>query len=130
LQNVLIGLARLKLSFYRRRLVAYVGGLDLTDGRYDTPDFPLFSTLFNEHREDFRNGNAPTITVEQGPREPWHDIHARVEGPVAHDVYLNFTERWNKQVGVFQVLKYPIAIFIHCCRDASMGISIPSTSHR
>lgn len=31
------------------------------------------------------------------PREPWHDIHARVEGPVAWDVALNFVERWKQQ---------------------------------
>ena len=28
-----------------RRLMAFVGGLDLTGGRWDTPDHPLFSTL-------------------------------------------------------------------------------------
>jgi hypothetical protein len=27
-------------------------------------------------------------------RQPWHDIHARVEGPVAMDICLNFMERW------------------------------------
>lgn len=35
---------------------------------------------------------------EPFPREPWHDIHARVEGPVAADVAINFLERWFKQV--------------------------------
>jgi hypothetical protein len=39
------------------------------------------------------NKNAPC------PREPWHDIHARVEGPTAVDVAINFLERWSKQVG-------------------------------
>ena len=29
----------------QRRLVAFLGGLDITDGRYDSPEFPLFSTL-------------------------------------------------------------------------------------
>ena len=33
----------------------------------------------------------------QGPREPWRDIHCRVEGPVVRDVYQNFRERWEKQ---------------------------------
>ena len=92
-----------------KRLVAYVGGLDLTDGRYDTPDFPLFSTLLREHRDDFHNGNAPTVTVDQGPREPWHDIHSRVEGTIAHDIYLNFFERWSKQGHKYGDL-YPINI--------------------
>ena len=82
-----------------RRLVAYIGGLDLTDGRYDTPEFPLFSTLLKEHQNDFYNGMAPTTTREQGPRQPWHDIHCRVEGQVANDIYINFSERWSRQVG-------------------------------
>lgn len=33
-----------------------------------------------------------------GPREPWHDLHCRVEGPVARDVVTNFERRWLKQV--------------------------------
>ena len=81
----------------RRRLMAYVGGLDLTGGRYDTPDHELFSTLLKEHHGDFRNSNAKIVGELQGPREPWHDIHSKVEGKVAYDVYLNFWERWQKQ---------------------------------
>ena len=54
-----------------RRLVAFVGGLDLTGGRYDTPEFPLFSTLLREHYLDFRNSNAKSVPPMQGPREPW-----------------------------------------------------------
>ena len=29
-----------------------------------------------------------------GPRQPWHDIHARVEGPIVLDVLCNFADRW------------------------------------
>ena len=28
------------------------------------------------------------------PREPWHDIHARVEGAAAYDLGLNYLQRW------------------------------------
>ena len=80
-----------------RRLVAYVGGFDLTGGRWDTPTHPLFSTLLYEHKDDFRNKNVNCLSPRQGPREPWHDIHAKVEGPIAYDVLRNFNERWNKQ---------------------------------
>ena len=36
-----------------RRIVAYVGGLDITGGRYDTPEFPLFRTLKTLHEGDY-----------------------------------------------------------------------------
>jgi len=80
-----------------RRLIAFVGGLDLTGGRYDTPNHELFSTLLVEHDGDFRNSNAKVVSPQQGPREPWHDIHSKVEGRIAYDVYLNFYERWGRQ---------------------------------
>lgn len=30
------------------------------------------------------------------PREPWHDLHSRIDGPAAYDVLTNFEERWMK----------------------------------
>ncbi|KAJ1414834.1 Phospholipase D, C-terminal [Sesbania bispinosa] len=30
------------------------------------------------------------------PREPWHDLHSRIDGPAAYDVLTNFEERWLK----------------------------------
>ncbi|XP_063847510.1 uncharacterized protein LOC135092756 [Scylla paramamosain] len=81
----------------RRKVVAYVGGLDLTGGRYDNPGHPLFKTLVREHKNDFRNRVFPTLTSSSGPREPWHDIHSFIDGPAAHDVLMNFIERWRKQ---------------------------------
>ncbi len=89
----------------RRPIVAFVGGLDLTGGRWDTPNHELFSTLLNEHSEDFYNNNTPTVEKTQGPRQPWHDIHSRVEGPAAYDVFVNFYERWRKQGRKFGKLK-------------------------
>ncbi|CAL4067307.1 unnamed protein product [Meganyctiphanes norvegica] len=79
------------------KLIAFVGGLDLTGGRYDSPEHPLFRTLIREHKNDFRNRVFPTLNSESGPREPWHDIHSRIEGPLAYDVMKNFEERWRKQ---------------------------------
>jgi phospholipase D1/2 len=79
-----------------RRIGAFVGGLDLCDGRWDTPKHTLFTTLAYEHKLDFHN---PWLTVSQqvGPREPWHDIHSKLDGAVARDVLTNFEERWRKQ---------------------------------
>ncbi|KAF0921473.1 hypothetical protein E2562_007013 [Oryza meyeriana var. granulata] len=79
-------------------LVSFLGGIDLCDGRYDTQDHPLFRTLGTTHRADFHQPNFPGASINKGgPREPWHDIHCRVEGPAAWDVLDNFEQRWRKQ---------------------------------
>ncbi|GAU41270.1 hypothetical protein TSUD_349090 [Trifolium subterraneum] len=77
----------------RRKIVAFVGGLDLCDGRYDTPQHPLFRTLKTLHKDDYHN---PTFTGNTGgcPREPWHDLHSKIDGAAAYDVLTNFEERW------------------------------------
>ncbi|KAI3701129.1 hypothetical protein L2E82_45774 [Cichorium intybus] len=82
-------------GYGKRRIMAFVGGLDLCDGRYDTPQHPLFRTLSTVHSEDFHN---PTFTGNLAgcPREPWHDMHSRIDGPAAYDVMTNFEERWLK----------------------------------
>ncbi|KAI3710915.1 hypothetical protein L2E82_40711 [Cichorium intybus] len=78
---------------YRRRIMAFVGGLDLCGGRYDTPGHPIFSTLQTLHKDDYHQPNytGPTTGC---PREPWHDLHSRIEGPAAYDLLKNFEERW------------------------------------
>ena len=81
----------------RRTIVAFVGGLDITDGRYDTPDHPLFKTLAGVHQDDFYQGSAPGVGAREGPRQPWQDIHTRLTGAIAFDVCKNFMERWSKQ---------------------------------
>ena len=84
----------------RRRIVSFVGGIDLCDGRYDTPFHSLFRTLDTAHHDDFHQPNFPGAAITKGgPREPWHDIHSRLEGPVAWDVLFNFEQRWRKQGG-------------------------------
>ncbi|KAK6150272.1 hypothetical protein DH2020_015204 [Rehmannia glutinosa] len=32
----------------------------------------------------------------KAPREPWHDMHCRIDGPAAYDVLINFAQRWRK----------------------------------
>lgn len=44
----------------RRKIIAFIGGLDLCDGRYDNPYHPLFRTLQTVHKDDYHN---PTFTV-------------------------------------------------------------------
>ncbi|KAG2559056.1 hypothetical protein PVAP13_8NG324100 [Panicum virgatum] len=31
-----------------------------------------------------------------GPRQPWHDMHCRLDGPAAYDVLENFEQSWRK----------------------------------
>eukprot|EP00127_Corallochytrium_limacisporum_P002804 Clim_evm17s141 gene=Clim_evmTU17s141 len=80
----------------RRRFIAFLGGIDLTHGRYDSPGHELFSTIDNVHAEDFIQNMVPGVNKIYGPREPWHDIHVRVEGPVVFDLLENFHERWTR----------------------------------
>ncbi|XP_047316937.1 phospholipase D alpha 1 [Impatiens glandulifera] len=84
----------------RRRIVSFVGGIDLCDGRYDTPFHSLFRTLDTAHHDDFHQPNFTGASITKGgPREPWHDIHSKLEGPIAWDVLFNFEQRWRKQGG-------------------------------
>jgi len=79
-------------------LVGYIGGIDLTYGRWDHRGYPLFRTLTSEHKGDFHNGcaNIPSGS-EVGPRQPWHDIHQCVRGPAVLHLLKNFEERWQRQ---------------------------------
>ncbi|KAL8230392.1 hypothetical protein R6Q57_000170 [Mikania cordata] len=84
----------------KRRVVSFVGGIDLCDGRYDHASHTLFRTLHSTHHDDFHQPNYTGASIAKGgPREPWHDIHSRLEGPIAWDVLFNFDQRWRKQGG-------------------------------
>jgi phospholipase D1/2 len=39
----------------KRKIVAFIGGLDLCLGRYDTPKHHLFRTLQTVHKDDYHN---------------------------------------------------------------------------
>ncbi|RWR72420.1 phospholipase D alpha 1-like protein [Cinnamomum micranthum f. kanehirae] len=87
---------------HKRRIVSFVGGIDLTQGRYDTQSHSLFGTLNpnDPHHNDFYQPSFSSSSIQKGgPRQPWHDIHCRLEGPVAWDVLSNFEERWKKELG-------------------------------
>ncbi|KAL1569779.1 phospholipase D [Salvia divinorum] len=77
-----------------RKITAFIGGLDLCDGRYDTPDHRLFRDLDTCYKDDFHQPTFPAGM--QAPRQPWHDLHCRIEGPAAYDVLINFAQRWRK----------------------------------
>lgn len=84
----------------KRRLVGYVGSIDICKGRFDTPAHSLFHTLNTHHGVDFDQKCLASATLETGgPRQPWHDGHSRMEGPIAWDVLCNFEQRWTHQAG-------------------------------
>ncbi|XP_051123443.1 phospholipase D delta-like [Andrographis paniculata] len=77
-----------------RKITSFIGGLDLCDGRYDTPEHRLFRDLDTVFQDDYHN---PTFAPgTRAPRQPWHDLHCKIEGPAAYDVLTNFEQRWKK----------------------------------
>uniref|UniRef100_A0A803L8W6 Phospholipase D n=1 Tax=Chenopodium quinoa TaxID=63459 RepID=A0A803L8W6_CHEQI len=80
---------------HKRKLIAFVGGLDLCKGRYDTPEHSLFRTLQTVHDDDYHNPNIAG-SMNGCPRESWHDLHCQIDGPTVYDILTNFQERWLK----------------------------------
>ncbi|XP_059641654.1 phospholipase D gamma 1-like [Cornus florida] len=79
----------------KRKIIAFLGGLDLAMGRYDTPKHPILSTLQTVHKDDYHNLTFKKPAVGC-PRQPWHDLHCRIDGPAAYDILNNFEQRWLK----------------------------------
>lgn len=46
-----------------RKITAFVGGLDLCDGRYDTPEHRLFRDLDTVFKEDYHQPTFPVSGV-------------------------------------------------------------------
>ena len=42
-----------------RKITAFIGGLDLRDGRYDTPEHRLFRDHCTVYQNDYRNPTLP-----------------------------------------------------------------------
>jgi phosphatidylserine/phosphatidylglycerophosphate/cardiolipin synthase-like enzyme len=63
------------------RCIAFIGGIDLSRGRRDSPD---------DHGDD----DPVRIDLRYGRRPPWHDLQLEVCGPAVLDVDLTFQERW------------------------------------
>lgn len=77
-----------------RKVTSFIGGLDLCDGRYDTPEHRLFHDLDTVFKDDVHQPTFPAGT--KAPRQPWHDLHCKIDGPAAYDVLMNFEQRWKK----------------------------------
>eukprot|EP01126_Amoeba_proteus_P027510 TRINITY_DN27305_c0_g1_i6.p1 TRINITY_DN27305_c0_g1~~TRINITY_DN27305_c0_g1_i6.p1 ORF type:complete len:1244 (-),score=228.24 TRINITY_DN27305_c0_g1_i6:99-3830(-) len=108
----------LKLFYYSHhqkfvvidRYLAFVGGIDLCWGRYNTPGSSPVDPNGEIYRgKDYYNPmiSAPSRLdqpfVDQfdrqvWPRMPWQDVQLCVSGPPARDVALNFIQRWNVEM--------------------------------
>ena len=89
--------------------IAYLGGIDLCYGRYDTQEHRLFDNVTNSTYfpgPDFSNPRINEVidmkrhTEEQlqkelYPRMPWHDIALKIEGSSVKDVSLHFMDLIN-----------------------------------
>ena len=91
--------------------IAFVGGLDLCWGRYDTNLHPIVeeenkshkyyypgSDYINERQVDLHEVEKfyiEQIDRKKRPRMAWHDVHTMVEGPIVSDIVRHFVERWN-----------------------------------
>ena len=95
-------------------IIGYVGGFNLCWGSYDNNKHPIYE---GENKEQiyefpFKDYDNQRITNEatkgdytknnrirfKEPRLPWHDIHARIDGPTVEDFSNHFIDRWNYAV--------------------------------
>lgn len=100
--------------------VGFLGGIDLTYGRYDTPEFDVvldpatrvLGDMYNPCLTALRpaSQNEQSLisaygfcepysgaVLEEGcqPRMPWQDVHIKLTGPAVVDMHRNFIRRWN-----------------------------------
>jgi phospholipase D1/2 len=98
----------------RRGIRVFLGGLDLTKGRFDYSEHPVAPApsktagdgqtwayaqqwkVDGWHDKDLVDEwyNAETEHDRTLPRQPWHDVHAKLDGPAAWDYLREFVGRW------------------------------------
>ena len=95
-------------------IIGYVGGHNLCWGSYDNNKHPIYEEENEEqiYEFPFKDYDNQRIAVEDAgidytkrnkirfkePRLPWHDVHARIDGPVIEDFSIHFIDRWNYAV--------------------------------
>ncbi|KAG7088566.1 hypothetical protein E1B28_012546 [Marasmius oreades] len=91
--------------------IAFMGGLDLCFGRWDTPQHVLIDDHDEAERQiwpgkdysnprvsDFYTLNKPDEDMydrTKVPRMPWHDVAMQIVGQPARDLARHFVQRWN-----------------------------------
>ncbi|MEO8397887.1 MAG: hypothetical protein ABI700_33145, partial [Chloroflexota bacterium] len=74
-----------KLANGEYQLTAFCGGIDPVFDRLDDPDHTLPNVL--------------------GGYQGWHDVHSKVEGPAATDLWMDFVNRWNDNLNSLSYLR-------------------------
>ncbi|TDL17878.1 phospholipase D, partial [Rickenella mellea] len=92
--------------------IAFMGGIDLCFGRWDTPQHVLVDIPEGEGAEkiwpgkDYSNGRVSDFFTldkpeqdmydrQKVPRMPWHDVGMQLVGQPARDLCRHFVQRWN-----------------------------------
>mgnify|MGYP003311857384 CR=1 FL=1 len=86
-----------------KSVAGFLGGFDMMFGRYATPEHFLDgwgsrAWEYEKISKDNPNGKNPEFPLPDYIQLPWHDIHSKVEGIGALDIYENFKRRWNTQI--------------------------------
>jgi phospholipase D1/2 len=109
--------------------IGFLGGIDLSHGRWETPEFDMVVDPGKFVGNDMYNPCAVKLRqpseaekqifkefdfampyynklIDEGcqPRMPWQDVHVQIEGPSVVDIHRNFVRRWNanlQQLGMY-----------------------------
>lgn len=86
-----------KVSFFRNRYgnFAFVGGIDMVPGRWDTHTHLSPEERKPCHRDPATGQCKINPATGKIVTSGWHDVHAMLEGPVVLDIAKNFVQRWN-----------------------------------
>lgn len=92
-------------------VIAFMGGIDLCFGRYDTPEHVLRDDSPDIKQQifpgkDYSNARVSDFIDLEKPfesmydrntvcRMPWHDVHTMIIGEPARDMARHFVQRWN-----------------------------------
>lgn len=109
--------------------IGFLGGIDLSHGRWETPEFDVVVDPGKMVNNEMYNPCAVKLrapsevekqfvkefdfampyndkVIDEGcqPRMPWQDVHVQIEGPSVVDIHRNFVRRWNahlKHIGMY-----------------------------
>lgn len=101
----------------------YLGGVDLSYGRWETSNFDVvidpenyvINDMYNpcvkkmRRTSSLENKKIATwrfeppyggLLIDEGcqPRMPWQDVHIKIVGPSVVDIHRNFVRRWNSTI--------------------------------